>query len=189
MNASSEVNELAKALSAAQGELRPAIKDSTNPHFKSAYADLASVWEACRESLSKHGLSVAQGCRAEGKAVTVETMLLHSSGQWISDSLTLEAMNAGPQSVGSAITYGRRYGLAAMVGIAPDDDDGEAAQGREVKPISDAQLSTLRDMLNALGKTEEAFCKFLQCATLEELPESRYQTALAALKAAKAKGN
>lgn len=130
MNTSTELGELAKALAACQGELRPALKDSTNPHFRSSYADLASVWEACRAALSKHGLSVVQGCRAEGKALTVETMLLHASGQWISDALTLEAMNATPQALGSATTYARRYGLAAMVGIAPEDDDGEAAQGR-----------------------------------------------------------
>lgn len=130
MNHSEQLNELAKALATAQSAIKPAIKDSTNPHFRSQYADLASVWEACRAALTANGLSVAQGCSAEGPAVRVETMLLHSSGQWISDGLTLQALNGSPQAIGSAITYGRRYGLAAIVGIAPDDDDGEAAHGR-----------------------------------------------------------
>lgn len=126
---SGSIGKLADALAKAQGEMEGALKDSTNPHFKSKYADLAAVRDACRP-LSKHGLAVLQPTKADGARVTVTTMLVHSSGEWIAEDLTLTAGQATPQAVGSAITYGRRYGLAAMVGIAPEDDDGEAAEGR-----------------------------------------------------------
>lgn len=130
MTTSESINEIAGALAKAQGDMKSAAKDSTNPHFKSKYADLASCWEACREPLAKNGLSVVQGASAEAERVTVTTLLLHTSGQWVRDALTTTARDAGAQSIGSAITYGRRYGLSSMVGIAPDEDDAEAAQGR-----------------------------------------------------------
>lgn len=124
---SQSIAALAAALAKAQGEMQGASKDSVNPHFKSRYADLASVWDACRAVLSKNGLAVLQPVRADGPSVTVTTILTHSSGEWISEALTMTATQNTPQGVGSAITYGRRYGLAAMVGIAPEDDDGNAA--------------------------------------------------------------
>lgn len=123
---SGEINELADALAKFQSEMEGAKKDSVNPHFKSKYADLESVREACRP-MARHGLSYVQPVTAEGPRVTVTTILMHKSGQWISSSLSIAATQNTPQAVGSAITYGRRYGLSAMVGIAPEDDDGQAA--------------------------------------------------------------
>lgn len=131
MNRSETIGKIALALAAAQGQISPAPRDSANPFFKSRYADLASIWSACRAPLAAQGLAVIQIPRAAGKTVTVETVLAHSSGEWIGDELTTEAKDSSPQSVGSAITYLRRYALSAMVGIAPDDDDGECAQGRD----------------------------------------------------------
>lgn len=129
---SDAIGALAQALAKAQGEMGVATKDAVNPFYKSRYADLASVWEACRAPLSKYELSVLQPVRGEGSCVTVTTILAHSSGEWISEALTLTAKDDTPQSIGSAITYGRRYGLSSMVGIAPDDDDdGNAAQPDE----------------------------------------------------------
>lgn len=127
---SASIAALAAALAKAQGEMEGAAKGNINPHFKSKYADLASVWDACREPLSKHGLSILQPVKADGPQVTVTTILAHSSGEWIEESLTMTAQQNTPQGVGSAITYGRRYGLASMVGIAPEDDDGNAASGQ-----------------------------------------------------------
>lgn len=124
---SDSIAALAAALAKAQGEMEGAAKANINPHFKSKYADLASVWDACRVPLSKHGLSVLQPVSADGPRVTVTTILAHSSGEFISESLTMTAAQNTPQGVGSTITYGRRYGLASMVGIAPEDDDGNAA--------------------------------------------------------------
>lgn len=132
MNTSEQINELAGALSKAQAEMHGAKKDATNPHFRSNYADLASVWEACRAALTKHGLSVLQSPRAtpqngSGWCVEVETRLLHTSGQWMADTLTVPVGKADAQGVGSAVTYARRYALSAFVGVAPEDDDGNAA--------------------------------------------------------------
>lgn len=131
---SESIAALAAALAKAQGEMEGAAKANVNPHFKSKYADLASVWDACREPLSKHGLSVLQPVSADGARVTVTTILAHSSGEYISEALTMTAAQNTPQGVGSTITYGRRYGLASMVGIAPEDDDGNAASGHQQSP-------------------------------------------------------
>jgi hypothetical protein len=140
---SQDIGTLAGALAKAQGEMEAAAKANINPHFKSKYADLASVWEACRGPLSKNGLAVLQPVKADGARVTVTTMLAHSSGQWISESLTMTAQQNTPQAVGSAITYGRRYGLSSMVGIAPDDDDGNAASNGTQQQQRAAEAPTM----------------------------------------------
>lgn len=122
--------KLAEALAAAQGELKPAAKDSANPFFKSKYADLSSVWEAIRAALAKNGLAVVQKLDVQGdKLQTVlVTMLLHKSGEFIASTYPVKPIKDDPQGLGSAITYARRYALSAMVGVVADeDDDGEAA--------------------------------------------------------------
>jgi hypothetical protein len=131
MERSESINELATALAVAQGVIEGAAKDSANPFFKSKYADLASVWDAIRAPLAENGLSVLQLPSAEGPKVTITTMLAHKSGQWIQSALTVTAKEDTPQAVGSAITYARRYALQSVVGVAPEDDDGERAQGRD----------------------------------------------------------
>lgn len=130
MQTSEQINELAASLAKAQGTMGGALKDSANPFFKSRYADLESVWTACRKALSDNGLSVVQSASETEAGVAVTTMLLHSSGQWMRDTLPLHPKDLSPQGIGSAITYGRRYALAAMVGVYQTDDDGEAAHGR-----------------------------------------------------------
>lgn len=123
---SSDIGELAKALAAAQGEMTAASKDATNPHFKSRYATLASVWDAIRGPLSRNGLSVSQVLETPetGPGVIVRTLLIHASGQSIASRYVMPiAEKLTPQAMGSAITYARRYALSAIVGIAPDDDD------------------------------------------------------------------
>lgn len=138
MNKSEAINELATALAKAQAEMTFAAKDATNPHFKSKYADLAAVWDAIRAPLTKHGISVTQFPSYDDALVSVETILLHSSGQWISSVASAPAVKLDPQGVGSAITYLRRYSLAAVAGVAQDDDDGNAAT--KATPISDESL-------------------------------------------------
>ena len=133
MMKSESIGNLAKALSQVQAVLRGAIKDSNNPFFKSSYADLSSVWDACREPLAKHGLSIIQTTDVADNGVIVETTLAHESGEWISGRLLLNPTKHDPQGIGSALTYGRRYSLAAIVGVCPEDDDGEGAMGREHK--------------------------------------------------------
>jgi len=128
---SEQINELAASLSKAQGKITGALKDSSNPFFKTKYADLASVWDACREQLSANGLAVVQTVSGEGEMLRVTTSLIHSSGQWMRDTLPLKPSKSDPQGIGSAITYARRYALAAIVGVAQIDDDAEAAMGRK----------------------------------------------------------
>lgn len=127
---SPSIAKLAEALAKAQGKIKGATKDTENPFFKSKYADLASIWDACREHLAAQGLAVIQTMANGVGNVTIITTLAHSSGEWIRGDLTLKPVKDDPQGVGSAITYGRRYALAAMVGVAPDDDDGNAASGK-----------------------------------------------------------
>ena len=128
MEQSEQINELAAALAIAQGQITGALKDSANPFYKSKYADLASVWDACREHLSANGLAVMQtgGQTMSGQEVLITT-LAHKSGQWVRGHLILKCKDDGPQAQGSAITYCRRYALAAIVGVAQVDDDANAA--------------------------------------------------------------
>lgn len=125
---STSLGALAGALAKAQAKIKSATKDATNPHFGSRYADLASVWEACREALTEHGLAVVQLPVGEGDRVGLTTTLLHASGEWMSSTVYTTPERRGPQALGSVLTYLRRYSLAAMVGVAPDDDDGNAAE-------------------------------------------------------------
>lgn len=130
MTTSENINEIAGALAKAQAEMGGAVKDSANPFFKSKYADLASVRDACLPALTKHGIAVIQSPSAEGAKVSVVTLLAHSSGQWFRGEASCIAKDDSPQSVGSATTYLRRYALQSFAGVAPEDDDAEAAQGR-----------------------------------------------------------
>lgn len=136
MMKSEQVNELFTALAKAQGELEAAIKDSTNPHYRFYYADLNSVWNACRKALSKNNLCVLQTHEPSEKGtLRTITTLGHSSGQWISSTLDITLSKEDAQGIGSAMTYARRYSLAAIVGVAQDDDDAEKAIDR-TKPTT-----------------------------------------------------
>lgn len=130
---SDEIGDLAAALAEAQAELSPATKNAQNPHLKNRYADIAAVYEAIRETLPKHGLAVSQMVLPHESKARVRTLLMHKSGQWIaSECLMPIDGRGGPQGMGSAITYARRYSLSAIVGVvSEDDDDAEAAQGRQ----------------------------------------------------------
>lgn len=140
MKTSPEIKQLAAALAKAQANIEGATKDSINPHFGKSYADLASVWDAIRQPLAENGLSVVQTCEnptwmekestvlvQDPRAVTVVTRLMHSSGEWIEGAMVLLPVKIDPQGIGSAITYARRYALAAMVGVYQVDDDANGA--------------------------------------------------------------
>lgn len=133
---SENIAELATALSRAQGKITGALKDSSNPFFKTKYADLASVWDACREQLSANGLAVVQTLSNDAENIVVITTLTHSSGQWMRGRLAVKPVKSDPQGIGSAITYARRYALAAIVGVAQIDDDAEAAMGRKQTEVA-----------------------------------------------------
>lgn len=133
--------KLSEALAKAQASMRTAKKDSLNPHFKSKYADLTATWEACREALSANGLSVAQTTKITGaQGVVIVTRLMHVSGEWLRGELFIPVTKYDAQGIGSAMSYGRRYGLSAMVGVAADDDDGETAVERAPTQPSNVQV-------------------------------------------------
>ena len=140
MTSSDQVGELAKALAKAQGSMSPPVKNrevavrSDKANYKFKYATLDSVIDACRAPLADNGLAIVQCPEADGNKVTIVTTLMHESGQWIRDSLTLMAAAIGPQAVGSIISYGRRYAITSMLGLASEeDDDGNAAEGHDAE--------------------------------------------------------
>jgi hypothetical protein len=130
------MNELAKSLVKAQAAMSHAAKDSKNPHFKSAYSSLASVIDAIRPALSANGLAFVQKLHTAEGGVSVETVLIHESGHELSCGiLFIPASKQDAQGFGSAITYAKRYSLQAALGIASEDDDGQAAVKTPPKPI------------------------------------------------------
>jgi len=131
MNTQSEnIADLAIALSKAQAENGTVHKDAKNPFFKSNYASLAQVWETVRPALTANGLSVVQLPSQDATGYYVESMLIHSSGQWIKCRTYMKPVKDDPQGIGSLISYARRYALQSLVMVCPDDDDGELAMGR-----------------------------------------------------------
>lgn len=138
MKTSEQVNELAAAMAKAQGELEPAVKDATNAYYDSKYADIAAVWEVCRRAFPPNGLSIFQDLTNEAEGIACTTRIIHTSGQWIEfGPLFVPLAKHDAHGVGSACSYGRRYGLGGATGIvAQGDDDGNAAAGvnAEKKP-------------------------------------------------------
>ena len=129
MNKSETIGKLAEALSIAQGKYKPIVKNCVNPFFKSKYADLSSIIEATKEALTINNLAVVQTNEVSdnGKLI-VTTVLMHSSGEWISGSLSMKPVKDDPQGAGSCLTYMRRYSLQQILMVsAEDEDDGNAA--------------------------------------------------------------
>jgi len=154
IHASSPINELAAALSKAQATIAGAHRNAANPFFKSRYADLASVWDAIREPLTGNGLSLVQIPSAVGNIVSVETILMHSSGQYLRGTMTATAKDDSPQAIGSIVSYLRRYAAASFCGVCPVDDDAEAAQPRGTVPQAPAEPSGYDEWLTDLKATE-----------------------------------
>jgi hypothetical protein len=128
MNSSASIASLAAALVKAQAKIEGATKDKTNPHYKSKYADLSSVVEAIKKPATDNGLTWTQIMHPAENAAAVETIILHSSGEWLScGAISVPVTKSDAQGYGSALTYARRYSLSAAFGVAPEDDDGNAA--------------------------------------------------------------
>lgn len=143
MKQSDSIANLAAALVKASAAIKPIPKDRTNPHFRNRYATLDAIVEATRPVLAAHGLAVIQGSAVpethEGTLVgfNVETMLVHSSGEWLSNAVLMPVEKASAQGAGSALTYGRRYGLSALLNLTADeDDDGETATNHAPRPAA-----------------------------------------------------
>lgn len=166
-------SELYKALIAFQAEVRDPVKDSSNPHFKSRYADLHSVLVAVRPVLAKHGLAVAQTITVRDGQVhpLLETVLVHSSGAMLKSTVPLAVSKAGPQEFGSVMSYLRRYSLMALLGIAgaDDDDDGESATQRGRQPQTTKAVTLAKDELVQFELVEDALAAFAACKTVGAL--------------------
>ena len=147
MEKSDSIKEIATAMNKAQSEMSGAKKGATNPFFKSKYADMNSVIDAIRVPFADNGLSYSQFPLFDDGKVGVETILMHSSGEWITSVLMLPMVKQDPQAAGSAITYAKRYALQAIAGIPSEDDDGQGAMaankptgGISGKPLDNARV-------------------------------------------------
>lgn len=194
---SESIDLLAAALAKAQPEITAAEKNAQNPHLRNRYANLSAVMAACRPALAKYGLAVVQGISTAEQGVSVTTRIMHESGQWMESSLTLPVDKLTAQAVGSAITYARRYGLAALLGVTPDeDDDGHAASVspprqqpapvQRAKPgyITEAQRKRLFAVARAHHKPEQIKAWLLAeygIASSMEIPSARYDEIIARL--------
>ncbi len=150
---------LYKALSAAQSEMTKAKKDSLNPHFKSKYADLSSVQDACMSALLKHGFAVIQPTGVDENGPHVQTIFVHESGESIECKVPI-LFGENMQKYGSAMTYARRYGLMTLAGIAPEDDDGHVASSaveQQAKPAKKGISEPTETAIYEAGDKLECF--------------------------------
>lgn len=191
MNRSESIKELATALAKAQGEIGAAIKSATNPHFRSKYADLASVIEAIKGPLSKNGIAFLQGVKSVAGGVAVETMLVHTSGESMSETLEIPVSKNDAQGIGSAITYGKRYGLQSLVGVPSEDDDGNAATVAKPTGLPETQRVDFEnaietaadpDALKKLWQKASAACKEAEDMGAYKTLKAKTETRAAELK-------
>lgn len=148
MKTSESIKSIAIALVDSQTKIRFAIKDSTNPHFKSRYADLGSVIDAIKESLNLNGIAFIQTpTESASGTLALATRLIHISGEWIEDTAVCPLQKNDPQGYGSALTYLRRYSLASITGLYQDDDDGESTRMKPEDYLKKIQSTTSLDNL------------------------------------------
>lgn len=153
------MKNIASALVKAQKAFGPALKSSTNPHFKSKYADLAACVEAVIDSLNENGIALVQCNYEDATGVTVETIFLHESGeQFNCGRLHVPASKQDPQGYGSALTYARRYSLMAACGIAPEDDDGNAATKKQAAPAK-TTITPTKGIYESLSIDQQTFIR------------------------------
>ncbi len=181
---STELNELFAALAKAQADIKVALKDCNNPFFKSRYANLQAVIECSRPALCNNGLFVTQPIRSNSAGQDcLVTILGHSSGQWISAEMKITPLKTDIQSLGSYITYLRRYCYASIVGVydGTEDDDGNATQDtapvRTTTPtykISAEQLHMIENELAGFDKIRETFLRGLKLSSFADLPRESF---------------
>ena len=177
MKQSESIKNLAAAMAAAQSEMGAAIKGSSNPFFKSKYADLGSVIEAVKAPFAAHGLSYVQFPVSGENSVGVTTRLMHSSGEWLEQEFFIPLGKMDAQAAGSAITYARRYALQAIAGIPAEDDDGNAASQSAPKFITAAQAKTINGLIDKTGSDKVKFCQAFKCQSVDELAAQQFNRA------------
>ena len=182
---SQEIGKLAEALAKAQSIMEGAKEEATNPFFKSSYADLTSVWNACKKPLTDNGLAVFQTIENGGEKIYLVTTLAHVSGQWMRSYMPVMMTKQDPQGFGSAITYSRRYALSAMVGVCPEDDDGETAMQGARKPalklISAEQIEEIEALLKGRPDLKAKLFGWANIRAVAELAAARYEGAMKAI--------
>ena len=186
MNAQTEVKathgSIAGALAAAQLVMGKALKSAQNPHFKSKYADLASVVDACMPALNQHGIAVIQPTVDDETGRYVKTILIHGeSGETLDCRVPLIVGKNDMQGYGSAVTYARRYGLMSMAGIAPEDDDGNGAAKSAPKMVSPDQFIKLRDLAETAGVSEEKICAQYGAPSFQQFAADHFASVMARL--------
>jgi len=192
MDWDTKMKSIATSLAAAQINMGKALKQSNNPHFRSKYADLGSVMDACLPALNEHGIAVIQPTGEDEQGRFVETILIHGeSGEQLSCRVPLIVSKNDMQGYGSAVTYARRYGLMAMAGIAPEDDDGNAAakaapKQEPPKPISAEQFQEINDLIFDTETDEVKFCAYWKVDELNQMNAKQATDAIAMLKKKKA---
>lgn len=174
-----------EAFCAAQLKIGGARKTATNPHFKSKYADLKECFNACSDILNEYGIHISQPTMQEGDLFVIRTILTHTSGEAMQDFgvpiVGWQGAKNPAQAFGSGQTYARRYGLCGMVGIAPEDDDGESLTQDKPKAITyipPQQLQNLMGLADELSVNLEGFCARLGVKSLSEIPSNQYQDAV-----------
>lgn len=173
MLTSDTITKITPALIKAQGEFAPAVKAKVNPHFKSKYVPLDVVIDAIAEPLRNNGIAILQQTDIQDARTVLVTRLIHESGEWIAGRYPVHPVKADPQGEGSALTYARRYALMALVGIAPEDDDGNAA----VKAVNNAPADVTRigptaGLWEALDGEQQAFLQKIADAVLDIMPDA-----------------
>lgn len=168
MKTSDSLAAIAPALVKASAELKAIVKDSTNPHFRSTYASLDTIIDTVRPVLAKHGLALVQGANSphtdeHGRlsAFTVETMLLHASGEYIANTVVMPVGKADPQGTAAAVTYGRRYSLSSLLCLATDEDQ----DGNDAMPTPKERAQTIVKQTAAKGPLAETVQQVTQQVT------------------------
>ena len=203
MMQSAEINEIAKALAAAQSEIRNPTKTRTakiasaKGSYSYKYADIADVLDAALPVLSKHGIAVMQPTVIVDGSILVRTKLAHASGQWMESEYPVCAINGDHKAMGAAMTYSRRYALSSMIGVASDEDtDSEGAAPAHKAPvgqngvslITDEQVATLRALVEETETDVEKFCRYMRVRALPEIAAGDFDRAVAALDAKRGGG-
>jgi len=164
--------KVAAAFVKAQRQFAPALKTATNPHFRSKYVDLAGCVEAVMDALNSEGIALVQRSHQSDNGVNVETVFIHESGETMSaGTLHVPAAKHDPQGYGSALTYARRYSLMAACGIAPEDDDGNAASAK----VSKEQVANIETMAEEVGKPIADITSYFGVKKVADLPAAKYQ--------------
>ncbi len=176
---SEAINEIAAALAKAQGQMNNAKYNRRNPYYGNEYADLAAITDTVRKPLSDNGICYTQIVENN----VLFTKLIHASGQWLGTAYPLPDTFDKPQAMGSALTYARRYSLAALCGISAEEDDdaelaskknGAATADKEPTPISPHQLQEMADLMDSVGADVQKFLDYANVLRLADISTTNY---------------